>query len=306
MARVRQSHRAGFTLIELLVVIGVIAILIALLIPAVQKVREASNRATCASHFKQIALGTHAFESTHGRLPYNIVGTFPESFNVFSYNWSWLALTLPFVEQDNLYRQGNIPTQLLAASGVLTQPVTLFFCPSDAASQAGLSTDRADLAPNLVALSNYKGVNGSLWCFGDWPNRCPPTFPADGQWYGTMVSDGVFRFDNVKIRITDITDGTANTLMVGEDLPSKSKWGSWPYANGAVSTCAIPLNVRRSDGSEYSPNDWFNVYSFRSRHPGGAQFAYADGHVGFMANKVDLQLYRNLATIRGGEVASEP
>jgi prepilin-type processing-associated H-X9-DG protein len=106
--------------------------------------------------------------------------------------------------------------------------------------------------------------------------------------------------------LTDITDGTSNTFMIGEDVPSKNRWCSWPYANNAVGTCAIAPNARRPGGGEYDPGDWQNVYSFRSRHSGGLQFAYADGSVHFVSNSIDLSVYRAMATIRGGEVVSAP
>ena len=90
------------------------------------------------------------------------------------------------------------------------------------------------------------------------------------------------------------------------DLPAKNHWCSWPYANNATGTCAIPPNVLKPDGTEYSPANWQNVYSFRSNHPGGLQFAFADGSVHFIQNEIDLGTYRAMATINGGETASAP
>jgi prepilin-type processing-associated H-X9-DG protein len=106
------------------------------------------------------------------------------------------------------------------------------------------------------------------------------------------------------LRSADITDGTSTTFLAGEDLPDKDLRSNWPFSVGAAGTCGIPVNVRQPDGTEYGPNDWPNVWSFRSRHPGGAQFAFADGHVQFIANRMSLDVYRGLATVSGREAVS--
>jgi prepilin-type processing-associated H-X9-DG protein len=99
-----------------------------------------------------------------------------------------------------------------------------------------------------------------------------------------------------------VHDGLSNTFILGEDIPEKNRWLSWPYANNCYGSCAIPPNVRAPDGREYDPFDWHNVWSFRSRHPHGLQFAFADGAVHFIDQGIDMSLYWALATIRGGEV----
>lgn len=98
-----------------------------------------------------------------------------------------------------------------------------------------------------------------------------------------------------------ITDGTSNTFMIGEDLPALNTHCSWPYANNAVGTCAIPPNSGLGDPT-WDPKDFTRTYSFRSRHPGGLQFAFADGSVHFIHQSIALSVYRALATIQGGEV----
>jgi prepilin-type processing-associated H-X9-DG protein len=103
---------------------------------------------------------------------------------------------------------------------------------------------------------------------------------------------------------SDVIDGLTNTLMIGEDVPQFDRWCSWPYSNNAYSTCAIPLNVRPVRGSNYAPSWWPNVQSFRSRHPGGGNFAWCDGSVRFMTDSIDLSVYRAAATIAGRETGT--
>jgi prepilin-type processing-associated H-X9-DG protein len=110
----------------------------------------------------------------------------------------------------------------------------------------------------------------------------------------------MFRTDILEPRqLISIIDGLSNTFLVGEDVPALNKWCSWPYATHAYGTCAIPPNANRQPSNPYI---WYNNHSFRSRHPGGLQFAFADGSVHFVTNAINLGIYRALATIQGGEV----
>jgi prepilin-type N-terminal cleavage/methylation domain-containing protein len=321
----RQSFlRSAFTLIELQVVIAIIAILIGLLLPAVQKVREAAQRAECTNNLKQLAVAVHSYHSSERYFPVNsLIQDRQDNWN--APNWSWLARILPHIEMDNLYRDGNVPKNTLGQSqDVLAMQVRAFLCPSDPLSATGPRTDRANLVGKPVGLTNYKGVSGANWglwssaeanppndaggtpigCEARWVN--PSTI--DGSENGLNDGDGIFfRTDyRHKRRMQDILDGTSNTFIIGEDLPDKDIHCAWPFANTANGTCAIAPNARRADGTEYDLSDWPNVYSFRSRHPGGLQFANADGSVRFVSNSIDLPTYRALATIKGGEVVSVP
>src|SRR5437762_365477 len=141
--------RRGFTLIELLVVIAIIAILIGLLLPAVQKVREAAARTSCSNKLKQLGLAVHNYQDSNGRLPPNgALPTPPQKGNQFfitGYGWSWIARLLPFIEQDNLFRRGGIPNaQLLKAGTVCSAQIPTLLCPSDP-SNGSAKTDRAHL-----------------------------------------------------------------------------------------------------------------------------------------------------------------
>jgi prepilin-type N-terminal cleavage/methylation domain-containing protein/prepilin-type processing-associated H-X9-DG protein len=303
------SDRRGFTLVELLVVIAIVAVLVGMLLPAIQKVREAAARARCQNNLRQLALATHHYHDAVGYLPYNSLvdggGYGPQT-----RAWSWLALLLPYVEQDALYRRANVPANTLFQSGdaVATQ-VPGFLCPSDSFSARGPRDDAADLGmwnPPFVKAgqSNYKGVGGSNWAWGDseWRNIGP-----SGKINGHTDGDGLFyRSDYTRKKgFGAVTDGLSNTLMIGDALPERTKWCSWPYANNAVGTCAIAPNARQEDGQPYDPFEWPNTYGFASRHPGGLNFALADGSVRFVADAIDLATYRALATIRGGEVVAD-
>ena len=297
-----RSYRRGFTLIELLVVIAIIAILIGLLLPAVQKVRESAARSKCQNNLKQLGLAVHNFQDAQGRLPYNgYVGDNSQGCCGPDRRWSWLTRILPYIEQNNLYTQINPDVNTIAQvaannPNLLASKLPTFLCPSD---NQDARTDRANIEGLLIGPTNYKGVSGSNWAWGNWVNS-GPTGNTDGLAYG----DGIFyRTDiNRTLRLELIPDGTSNTLMIGEDISAAQVHCSWPYSNNAVGTCAIALNNTAFSGTW----DWPNAYSFRSKHISGANFSMADASVKFLNNSIKLDVYRALATIGGNEVANLP
>src|SRR5262249_6375931 len=156
----RSGHRGGFTLIELLVVIAIIAVLIGLLLPAVQKVREAAARSSCQNNLKQIALAVHNYHDANGLMPVNSLITDQQN-NWVSPNWSWLARILPYVEQEPLYRNANIPKNTLgdttgnpSTRDLCATQIKTYLCPTDPDSNAGPRTDRANLVGMLVGVTN--------------------------------------------------------------------------------------------------------------------------------------------------------
>jgi len=317
MVSCRVSSRRGFTLIELLVVIAIIAILIGLLLPAVQKVREAANRMKCGNNLKQLALGVHGYHDANGEMPYNgsTVAGFGDCCGLGAPRWSWIARILPYIEQDNLFRQANVSdtTNMNANATVLAaiaQKINTLICPSDNALNP--MTDRANVAPTPIGITNYKGVAGGNWGNGEARWRWGTPNGPFNSWLGTNDHSGVLNGNGIfwrrdfaaKKSLSQIGDGTSNTFMIGEDVPALNTHCSWPYSNGAVGTCGIGPNSRQTNGQPYNPGDWPNVYSFRSKHSGGLQFALADGSVRYIKETINIATYRAMASIVGGEIAS--
>jgi prepilin-type N-terminal cleavage/methylation domain-containing protein len=307
-------RRSAFTLIELLVVIAIIAVLIALLVPAVQKVREAAARGQCQNNLKQLALAVHGFHDANKRMPYNgsPFDTVNDGTGTTQFSWSFFARMLPFMEQSALYQSANIDTASLQGNIATKTNIETFFCPSDEAQSQSPSPNTANnwITSAPVALTNYKGVSGSNFCWGPWPNvgtngSCDCFYQNN-----TGGGDGLFFRTDIVFhrRLSDITDGTSNTFMIGESIPLLDCWCAWPYANTAVGTCNFPPNINLDkkygicDAAAVSADAaWANTFGFRSRHVAGLQFAYADGSVHFIQESIDLPTYRAMATIQGNE-----
>jgi prepilin-type N-terminal cleavage/methylation domain-containing protein/prepilin-type processing-associated H-X9-DG protein len=305
--------RRAFTLIELLVVIAIIAILVGLLLPAVQKVREAAARAKCQNNLKQLAVAVHAYHDVYSYFPY---GTSPWSEGGHPAPTSglngrgWTIEVLPFIEQGAIYQALEITrnqpfftygTLSLAGTNVrpyVTTPLAVFRCPSDRTTDQTMTTF-FQWSPAPVAITNYKGVIGDTQ-MGGIASSFPGTMP---DCHDTTGCNGLF-YRNVyqeKQRIAGITDGTSNTLMIGEDLPSHNWHSALFYANGEYASCHAPLNYMPNPPT---PGDWPNVISFRSLHPQGANFARADGSVRFVRQDMDHATYRAACTKAGGEVVN--
>jgi prepilin-type N-terminal cleavage/methylation domain-containing protein/prepilin-type processing-associated H-X9-DG protein len=282
------SRRRAFTLIELLVVIAIIGILIALLLPAVQKVREAANRIKCANNLKQIGVALHLYHDSFLVFPqaYATVKCFappPDDAHP-----TWLMSILPYIEQDNLYRLG--------VDTYHSYPVALYHCPSDP------RTNGYKGSYGTFSVTDYVAVNGN-------------DFYYYGSDYMTDGNQGVLYRDS-RTRVTDITDGSSNTVMVGERPPSPDMLlGWWTYSelDNTLSarnsylyyhTTGYGSNTACQAPALYSPgslNNNCDAHHFWSLHSGGANWLFADGSVHFLAYSASL-IVPQLATRNGGEV----
>jgi prepilin-type N-terminal cleavage/methylation domain-containing protein/prepilin-type processing-associated H-X9-DG protein len=337
MQRLFLRQRSGFTLVELLVVIAIIGVLVALLLPAVQAAREAARRSSCSNNLKQLALGCLNYEDTYKRLPLNYASGGNPYGNPPNANFrgtSWLTQVLPFIEQQQLYdiidfnfdllldpRNGDInvpnnPSNAFAAR----QVVPAFICPSDGLTDNGLLGTRANRS-GTWAVNNYKGVAGANWGWGLYIVNSGPL--ANTIWGisgdGLNAGNGVFFRGQgggrpCSTRLASITDGTSNTFMIGEAIPRWCTHTYWTFFNGSTATCAVPLNANAVCQNTGNKNldlsacweDWPNNYSFMSLHPGGGQFALADGSVRFVSETIDLTTYRALGSMMDGQPVNVP
>jgi prepilin-type N-terminal cleavage/methylation domain-containing protein/prepilin-type processing-associated H-X9-DG protein len=346
MAGSEYKMRTGFTLIELLVVIAIIGVLIALLLPAVQKVREAANRIKCTNNLKQLGLALHNYHDAHERFPpgrkslgntegVNIATYAPDP---VVYNLHGLVLLLPYLEQDNLYRQwdlnaaagdflgsqlgypiGNavLATPDATASGnaeLAAVPIPLLRCPSDPgewtiAPSPYYSPDLGKTGIHAVKTSydfiaQCQGVGYYNW----WLHAS----------FGTRYMFG----ENSTTRLTDVTDGASNTLAMGEQTLAlyNGVTSAWAYA-GWVSVGIDPVgnwnttfpaqglniwNYNNNSPPNNTPGQRATWYNAASLHPGGVNFVFADGSVHFIQQSIDVPSLTYLSRMADGQVIPNP
>jgi prepilin-type N-terminal cleavage/methylation domain-containing protein len=272
------KSRRAFTLIELLVVIAIIAILIGLLLPAVQKVREAANRARCANNLKQIGLAMHMYHDSYGKLPMGEltrVGLAPDP------GWTWCIMIWPFLEQDNWFRQVNpdlvhvnsVPAPgtppLPSAANGLDQGRSIFLCPSDSGgpTNTAFSTTAGGITYTGYGKSNYV-INRRVLgpgAGGNTPNN---------------------------YSLSRITDGTSNVILAGERDYVINVAGTILRVGSTACYEGRPgygINIRNSANPPNGPvaaTSASERLGFTSRHPGGCNFLRCDAGVWFITNGV--------------------
>jgi prepilin-type N-terminal cleavage/methylation domain-containing protein len=303
----RRVRPLGFTLIELLVVIAIIAVLIGLLLPAIQKVREAASRLQCANNLKQLGLACHNYHDAYNKLPYaRSKGGENRS--------TWAKLILPYIEQQNVYAAFTVPIagvnqtdgfnnlvsatpdpQVLAAA---QSQVKVFLCPTRRSPPVQCYVDPA--YPNLTGLgSDYAGCNG------------------DGTSSPSGVFTGIIGFVNggtgttAGVRLTSVTDGLSNTIMIGEKHIPVNILGSTVSQNSQV---IIPDGIIYQAGEDqtyvrrggpgfplaFTPSDPYN-HQFGSYHTGVCQFVFGDGSVHAIPNSIDTTTLGYLCNISDGQ-----
>ncbi len=311
-----RTPRLAFTLIELLVVIAIIGTLIGLLLPAVQKVREAAARTQCQNNLKQIGLALHGYHDANTGFPpgYSASGPYIDGATDTSPGWGWAAFILPYIEQDNVYRQLNF-NQPVQNSPTIQTMLKVFLCPSDLTPQGAFPVpDGFGNTVCLAAPTSYAACCGS-----DASDTTGPT------------GNGVF-YRNSRTRMTDITDGTSSTIMVGERAWAKAN-GAWAGAipggvikRGQFNPCqpnipgawypssTIAVAHAHMNNALVDPDGSAGMDDFGSMHDGGSFFVFADGSVHFIRSvstdnpdgsyTADGLNFQGLGTRANGEVVS--
>ena len=319
----RTRSRSGFTLIELLVVIAIIAILIGLLLPAVQKVREAAARMQCSNNMHQLSLAAHGYHDAN--LYFASGWQNPTPFTTFTNViqdapptgaprfTNCLVELLPYIEQGNLQKLwdfSNINNNRGPDGSVSSQVIKIFLCPSSIIA----ANPKATVSGNVYGLNSYAGVAGRY------------SFRAFTGSAFTISNDGMF-YINSRVTMAGITDGTSNTFMFGE-RQNKDKnfdrmytnfpiiaWSGWAWCDqgNAIGDflvgAAQPINWNIPDGAtgaNSSGNPWVQqrLSTMGSGHTGGANVALADGSVRFVRDSTPIRILQAFCTRSGGEVAT--
>lgn len=296
-------HRFGFTLIELLVVIAIIAVLIGLLLPAVQKVREAASRTQCSNNLHQIGLALHSYHDSQRSFPSGYLCTSPQANPDYtSPGWGWAALLLPFIEEGNLARQINFALPIEDPSNLAARTMIpkLYVCPSDRSTGLFTIYDKNNAPLVQAATNSYAACHG----------------------LGVDLDEELIDFNgmfsrNSRVHFADVTDGTSNTIAIGERgaFFTQAAWagavnfGTTRITPGAfvnnpnviedAPTQALAhIDVETINDPRGDPEDFFTP------HTGVALFLFADGSVHPITISLRLQTLQALATRDGGEVVN--
>ncbi|OWK43245.1 DUF1559 domain-containing protein [Fimbriiglobus ruber] len=292
-------ERRGFTLIELLVVIAIIAILIGLLLPAVQKVRDAAARSSCQNNLKQVGLAIQSYHDANRQFPAGYTTGVTATGDDTGPGWGWAAYVLPHMEQQPLFNQITLTQPIEAGVNATARVATVksYLCPADSpplALPVGPRSATGQLLSTTcsVAAANYVGNFGVA----------EPG--VDGE--------GLF-FRNSTIRIADVTDGTSSTLAAGERSfrYAESTWVGAVTGSNQGPTPGSPFPVQEENASNFvlghtgesysGPTGPSEANNFASSHTGGVNFVFADGHVSLLTAAVNYQVFQALSTRAGGE-----
>ena len=301
--------RSGFTLIELLVVIAIIGVLVALIMPAVQSAREAASRTQCINNLKQLGLASQEYHDSFSSFPGgwycdNTVDQNCGNTLAQSYMWNGLAGLFLKLEQGNIYNELNInlPTNDVSNITGVRRTMTVFVCPSNRKAVTTTSTNTNNVISKLGP-SDYRGNMAGGYVAGITPTYSPgstdPTNTTDNNTPVAAPVLGIFdnglTYMNAATSIADVTDGTSNTILMGETLS-----GTWAEA----SSCCVRTTIDRSVNKPIQIKG-INYYTYwMSKHPNAVNFLRCDGSVSTVTNQINKVVLVKMMTRAGGEALS--
>jgi len=305
MVRLLSKHR-GFTLIELLVVIAIIAILIGLLLPAVQKVREAASRTQCTNNLKQIGLATHLFHDTRGFLPPDWISNTGGTVATPDGWATWAVLLLPYLEQQQVYALWDLSLSAAnqANPAAYQQQLKVYLCPS----RPSPILSQSDFVPAGGGLSDYAACIGT-----DNAGANSNGAMTRGTWtLDTTVTPTRLKSWTGAYTLLSITDGTSNTLLIGEKHirpkslrgknEDRSVFGGQDNASRRMAGAEVSSTDVRPLRSPEDQNGVLANQSFGGPHPGVCQFVFCDGSVKPLAIAISLPTLSALATRSNGDI----
>lgn len=291
----------GFTLVELLVVIGIIGVLMSLLFPAIQSVRETARRMSCTNHLKQISLAVHNYHDTYRVFPCNANG-FDNLRGRQTNGFSWIAKSLPYMEQQNLHDRLDFKRKFIDGSpsdpesnwGVIQTPIDILLCPSDPTPPV-----RSDLASFWAWPVEFT----AMVPYGQGGPAAVTTYMGNmGYSFDSNPAEAPFERNAAHaVGFRNVLDGTSHVIMLMERSPSWAPWCAWASTNGVWVTTAYPINLTRKIWPQLDAEEIGGTkYGALSLHPSGVNMAMVDGSVHFLSETIDRIIYIQLGQMADG------
>ena len=318
-----MARKLGFTLVELLVVIAIIGVLVALLLPAVQQARESARRSSCQNNLHQLGIALQNYHDSAKQFPPNSPWKVGGDVKKEDRKGSMLVKLMPYLEERSFFERlnfsGDVEEQIKTTPELASAQLNSLYCPSDRTQGVGATGEGlTNYGPSVGAQKTYTIASSPANC--GYPGNTFGTGPVvHGNTTSLNDTSGIFSRQGYAAAIEQILDGTSHTLAMGELIPDcnfEIWYRSWYTSQPWYVCTSIPINYNTCrdtpPGNEgllaincYSWNSYGPSAGFKSKHPGGAQFVFADASVHFISENIDYRNYQRLGCRRDGESVDE-